>query len=279
MRVGSTMNSDGDFPEDDKETYRKRNRWKIEDKDNYDTYTPAVSEEEFSTPISYTRDRKKQKPKRRNTVRSFFEKVGIFVLGCVVGAAVSLFIVGTSFGFAMFFPNNEQGPNISIYELERTLEASSELTITKVHYADFLVEGGSKSIPTPLGNWSLPFTENSILIAYRGTVGLGFDISNIDLKVDQEEKVITLRLPEIGILYSDFDNENTESYTLKNDVFSRDVDFDLSNEFIENIKATEENSILEDAVTMEEARTNAENVIRNTLTGWEDSSEYQVIFK
>ena len=224
-------------------------------------------------------EKKQQGAAKKEKRRRFFEKIPAFCTGLVIGGAVVFVLMVSTIGFAAFFHPTGSSDEINIIELKKTIEASSDLTVTKVHYADFVLDKDSKSVPTPLGDAPLPFTENSVLVAYKGTVGLGFDISTINPVVDTDAKTITIDLPEIGILYDEFDNDNTKSFTLANDVFSKNEEFESSNELIGRLKAQEEASVLGDEGTLAEARTNAEDVIRNVISGWDVASGYQVIFE
>lgn len=236
----------------------------------------AQPSQRSETQFNNVQYKKAEKKIRR---RSFLGKIPAFCMGLIVGGVLVFGLMVSTIGFSALFHSMGNSEEINVIELEKTIEASSDLTITKVHYAGLVFDKDSKSIPTPLGDAPLPLTESSVLVAYKGTIGLGFDVSAISPTVDPETKTITIALPEIGILYDEFDNVNTKSFTLTNDIFSKDEDFASSNELIGRLKATEEASVLDNETTMTEARTNAENVIRNAVSGWEAAAGYQIVFE
>lgn len=230
------------------------------------------------TEVASTR-KQKEKPARKLKEQGFLSKIPPFCVGVVVGALVVFGLVIYFCGVSALFPSNETKSEINIFELEHKIEASSDLTITKVRYADFAYVKDPKTIPIFLGKqMTLPFTENSTLIAYKGTIGLGFDVSNIKPDVNQEKKTITIKLPKIGILYDDFDNTKTQSFAIKKSVFNPS-EFSDSNEVIGRIKTTEEYRVLKSKSTMEEARKNAEDVILDVISGWTPTAGYSVSFE
>jgi len=216
----------------------------------------------------------------KDSVQSFKDKLTGGSIGVVVGIILTVVLL-------LLFPTlssrlqpgaSEQVVTIDVNELERKIEAASDLTVTKVRYAGFEVANNEKSLATPLGNLTLPFTANSTLIAYKGTIGLGFDVKDVKVVVDEDSKTITVTLPPVRILYDDFDNAATQSYKITNSVFNP-VDFELSNSFIQHAKEVEEDLVMKDASTLQEARDNAQAVIAGIIGSWDLAADYTVVFK
>ena len=57
------------------------------------------------------------------------------------------------------------------------------------------------------------------------------------------------------------------------------VDFELSNSFIQHAKEVEEDLVMKDASTLQEARDNAQAVIAGIIGSWDLAADYTVVFK
>lgn len=225
-----------------------------------------------------TETRSYRKNKRKERRISILSKVPSFCVGLVVGGIATFALVVSLVGFGAFLPDPKSSESITTVEIEHKIEACKNLTITKVSYAGFEVVDDEKEISTPLGSWPLPFTDTTLLVAYKGEIGLGFDISEIESKIDTVTKRITLKLPNIGIQYNVFNNDETKSYEIKTSVFNP-ISFDLSNQLIAKIKQAEASKILENETDLQEARQNAERVIKEVILSWDVADGYEIIFE
>lgn len=213
----------------------------------------------------------------KNRQNGLFSKVSALIAGVVIGGVlIALLLMGPLARSP--FQAEESASEVSITQLEDTVSAASELTVTKIGYAGFESVNDSKIVGTPLGSFIVPFTKNSQLIAYKGTIGLGFDTDDIEYSVDNEAKVITVKLPEIVILYDEFDEEGTHAYVLSENVFNP-ATFEKDLTFITKVKASEEASVMDDAETLRQAQEYAEMAIGNIIGSLDATKAFSIEFE
>ncbi len=76
-----------------------------------------------------------------------------------------------------------------------------------------------------------PFSGNSILVTYDGTIKAGVDLSQADIVIDDENQTITVTLPPSQITDNNIPQESITVVEVKNGLFN-EVTFDNYNEFI-----------------------------------------------
>ncbi len=123
---------------------------------------------------------------------------------------------------------------------------------------------------------SLPGTTSKYIFSYDVTVKAGIDFSLISLSVDEAQKTVTIVLPETEIQSAELDADSlTEWDTVKN-IFTP-LGIDDVNATQSEMRQKAIDSAIEKGI-LENARGNAENLIRNILTGTYDEKEYTYIF-
>lgn len=205
-------------------------------------------------------------------------KMKWFAGGLVLGAAAVALGGIAAFGLGTLFPKGDVGSSIDVYEMQRELESSSDLTVTKVRYANIACLNSPKEFQILDNHYSIPFTDNTILIAYKGTIGLGFDVSEIQIEPGQDEGTVVVTLPEIGIQYNELDNEETKSYVINDNIFNP-VDFDKSNSYLASLKLNEEQCTLSSQEELDRARADAEEAITAFVKKFDNAGDCQVVFK
>ena len=123
---------------------------------------------------------------------------------------------------------------------------------------------------------SLPGTTSKYIFSYDVTVKAGIDFSLISLSVDEAQKTVTIVLPETEIQSAELDADSlTEWDTVKN-IFTP-LGIDDVNATQSEMRQKAIDSAIEKGI-LENARGNAENLIRNMLAGTYDEKEYTYIF-
>ena len=124
---------------------------------------------------------------------------------------------------------------------------------------------------------TVPGTQSNYVYSYDGTIKAGINFEDIDVRVDPVSQVITVRLPEFRILSTEIDDD---SFTLYNDganLFTSLKMEDVSQSLTELKKNARETAVKNGI--LENARANAELLIRGLLAGMYDLNTYTVRFE
>lgn len=92
-----------------------------------------------------------------------------------------------------------------------------------------------------------PFSGNSLLVTYDGTIKAGVDLSQVEITVDEEKQTITVILPPSKITDNNIPQESIEVVEVKNGLFN-DVTFDNYNEFIAEQKVVMEKKAINQGI-------------------------------
>ncbi len=122
----------------------------------------------------------------------------------------------------------------------------------------------------------VPGTQSNYVYSYDGVIKAGIDFEELDISVDDLRHEITIRFPEFRILSTEIDDD---SFTLYNDganLFTSLKLEDVNRSNTELKKAARETAVRNGI--LENARTNAELLIRGFLAGMYDLSVYTIRF-
>ncbi len=131
------------------------------------------------------------KGKVRGAVLSQLVKIGVTVLVCAA-------IVGSAFFIFNSKANEVEEEKISDTYITERLREVSELSTYAYEYTN------SKEITNTreIFGIKLPFTTNRVNIIYKGVIKAGYSLDDVEAKVDNSAKTITVKLPEVEV----FDN-------------------------------------------------------------------------
>lgn len=123
---------------------------------------------------------------------------------------------------------------------------------------EYIYTNADKRESTEKWLWGIdrPFSGNSLLVTYDGTIKAGVDLSQVEISVDEESRTITVTLPPSKITDNNIPQESIEVVEVKNGLFN-DVTFDNYNEFIAEQKAVMEQKAIDQGILAkadEEAR-------------------------
>ena len=122
----------------------------------------------------------------------------------------------------------------------------------------------------------IPFTQSRLIYSYDVIVRAGLDFEQIEWSVDEPNKVIEVKLPEIKVLNSELDTESFKLYLEDESIFRRISMEDNNNSMIE----MEENARRQAVGNglLDEARANAEAILRSFFVGVYDLEKYEIVF-
>lgn len=121
---------------------------------------------------------------------------------------------------------------------------------------------------------SIPFTQSKLIYSYDVVVKAGLDFDQVKWTVNESE--IRVSMPEIRILGSELQFDSFKTYYEKESIF-RPVKIDENNQAIQEMVKKAETTAVENGL-LENARENAEMMIKGFIYQNFDSQEYQISF-
>lgn len=119
--------------------------------------------------------------------------------------------------------------------------------------------------------------ESSFVYSYDGVVAAGLDCGKIQVKKDDDSKVVRIYLPKAEIKYTTIDNESFQVYSEKEGFGNKLTLNDYNASLDEFKKMAEERAI--DKGILEKADQVAELMIKNFINSLLKSSDYTVVFE
>lgn len=101
--------------------------------------------------------------------------------------------VGDPDGFHFNLPGFSQKREITLDEIQATLKAIEEFS---TYQSDYNVKKTAEETRYFLENIKIPLTTNKIAIDCKGIIKVGYDLNAIEISIDDENKVIHVKLPE-----------------------------------------------------------------------------------
>ena len=124
--------------------------------------------------------------------------------------------------------------------------------------------------------WEVPGTQSNYVYSYDGTIKAGINFEDLQLEVDRETRTITVTFPEFRILSTEIDDDSFVLYNDGANLFTslKLEDVDKSNA---ELKQTARETAIKNGI-LENARSNAEVLVRGFLASMYDLSVYTVVF-
>lgn len=117
-----------------------------------------------------------------------------------------------------------------------------------------------------------PFSGNSLLLTYDGTIKAGVDLSKADIVVDENEHTITVTLPPSKITDNNIPQESITVVDVKDGLFN-EVTFDNYNEFIAEQKIVMEQKAIDQGL-LTKADEEAQALVKSILSVLPGMDEY-----
>jgi hypothetical protein len=126
-----------------------------------------------------------------------------------------------------------------------------------------------------INGFNIPLTKTTFIYSYDGIIRAGVDFTQIKVEKDDDNKVITVTLPEVEIISSDVDQDSFQLYDEKNNIFNPINVTDITDSFAD-LKNTEEEKAVNDGL-LDKAKTNAVTLIENFMRGSFDVEDYDIV--
>ncbi len=123
---------------------------------------------------------------------------------------------------------------------------------------------------------SIPFTQSKYIYSYDVEIKAGLNFSEIEWSLDEENRAIEVKLPEIRVLSNEIDIDSFRLYHEDESIF-RQITLEENNAALASLKETAEADAVANGL-LENARDNAETVLRGFFASVYDPEEYEMRF-
>ena len=160
--------------------------------------------------------------------------------------------------------------------MSSALTAAQDLVTTRYYYE--AVGDYTKDKKFFNTSYSIPFTTDRTLFVYEGRIGIGVDVSKISFDLNEEGKVLVVRMPKPAILFHELAIDSLRVYDIKDSLFT-EIHMAEYAGLEEALKAKEEEDVMADAEVWNSARKSAEQTVENLLRGSQKGlSDYRIAF-
>lgn len=184
----------------------------------------------------------------------------------VVALGVVIILGLGIFGFSRLFSTQGKTTKIGfedIGELATQVAYCTEVNVTEAAREFF--------------GFTIPFTQSKYIYSYDVQIKAGYNFGDIRWELDEAHKTITVWLPEAKVLSNSIDPDSFKLYHENESVF-RQITMEENNEALVRLRQEAE----EDAVAnglLENARTNAEEILTAFFSNEFDTNIYKIEFK
>ena len=161
---------------------------------------------------------------------------------------------------------------VSSETVEMELKNIGELATHAGYYTNVQVIKSSRQI----FGVDIPLTQSQFIFSYDGVVKAGVDFADIEIGVDEGRGQIVVTLPEIKVLSNEIDLDSLEIYDESNNIF-HPLNIDDINVSLIEMQEESEAKAIENGL-LENARENAEALLRGMLAGFYDAQRYAIEF-
>ena len=124
---------------------------------------------------------------------------------------------------------------------------------------------------------SVPFTTSQYIYSYDGIVKAGLNFSELEIQVDDANKIVTVTMPEVKIFDISIDNDSLKIYDESQSIFTPLHITDLNDAQIKLKEEVRQTAI--DNGILEGAARNAKTLISGFLSGTLDLKDYTIEFE
>ena len=124
---------------------------------------------------------------------------------------------------------------------------------------------------------SIPFTQSKYIYSYDVTIKAGIDFGGIDWDLDEEQKTIRVTMPETRVLSSEINLDSFKVYHESESIF-RHITLEENNAALQELQHSAEETAIANGL-LENARSNAETILKGFFTKAYDLDKYTLTFE
>ena len=168
----------------------------------------------------------------------------------------------------------EEKSTLDVKTIEEILQPAGDLITQRYYYTDMDTFESYKEL---LGA-KIPLTTDKVVFTVKGVISAGIVLSKVEFAVDEEEKTVTVTLPDIFIVSNEIFEDEFKAYEIKNSIFTETkfTDYAL---LLGSMKSKKAEELMKNQKFRDEARKEAENVISAFLKNATVSKDYKIVFK
>ena len=194
------------------------------------------------------------------------KKIKGILLGIFIGALLAA--GGGYYLYTQANANKEENSKLVKLGFEDIGElATQEMIGTVVH-----TEQASQT----LFGVEIPFTQSHYIYSYDFDVKAGYDFSAITYEVDEENKAITVTLPEEKLLSIEVLTDSFKVYYEKESIFKR-ITLEDNNDALKDMQDTAKEDAISNGI-YDKARANAETLLKAFFSNQYNLEEYTIEF-
>ena len=194
------------------------------------------------------------------------KKIKGILLGIIIG-----FLVAASGGYYLYTQSNankeENSKTVKLGFEDIGELATQEMIGTVVH-----TEQASQT----LFGVEIPFTQSHYIYSYDFDVKAGYDFSAIAYTVDEENKAITVTLPEEKLLSIEVLTDSFKVYYEKESIFKR-ITLEDNNDALKEMQETAKEDAISNGI-YDKAKDNAETLLKAFFSNQYNLEEYTIEF-
>lgn len=124
---------------------------------------------------------------------------------------------------------------------------------------------------------SIPFTQSKYIYSYDVTIKAGIDFGGIDWDLDEEQKTIRVTMPETRVLSSEINLDSFKVYHESESIFHH-ITLEENNAALQELQHNAEETAIANGL-LENARSNAETILKGFFTKAYDLDKYTLTFE
>lgn len=177
--------------------------------------------------------------------------------------AVLLAVVLTAWGVSSYFQAQSKTTTLGFENIGELATQSAFCTEVNVIEADRKLFG-----------MTIPFTQSKYIYSYDIEMKAGMDFRKVEWQVDNQ--TIRVKLPPCEVLSSEIDLDSFQVYHEQESIFKQ-IHLEENNQALNQMKQQAQADAIENGL-LENARANAETILRGFFSKAYDLSEYDIVF-
>lgn len=208
-----------------------------------------------------------KKDRHLNRFKTYCEKHSFRPRSVVLFAFIIVFIVGA----------------LAFFSLQKTTTVSKTTNLGLKNIGELATQAGYFTTVQTISKArdvlgvEVPGTRSNYVYSYDGTIKAGINFEEITLDVDEENHIIHVTFPEFKILSTEIDDDSFILYNDGSNLFTS-LKLEDVNQSNAELKKTAKESAIKNGI-LENARTNAEVLVKGFLASMYDLSVYTVDFQ
>lgn len=199
---------------------------------------------------------------KEKAITKHFKKILILVIIIAV-------VVVLAMGFVVF---NTTRTETKSRMVDFNLKDIGELATQAGYFTNVQVISSSRE----LFGITVPFTQSNYVYSYDGVVKAGVNFELVDVSVDEENSIITVKMPEVEILSLEVYEDSLEVYDESKNIFTP-LSISSFNQSLTDLKEEVRQRAVDNGL-LESAKTNAETLIKGFIAGMLDIKTYTFEF-